>query len=237
LTKIDAGQFQLAPIMHIGQARLDEATVSTHAAQPWAHLFFDGVGDPVYLGWDYLSVGSRSTPSATFGDSAGEVPYADITLTYDDELYNDVTISGDTGLAQTATDAASQSAYRTRALADTGLALAEDSDAAAVAGAIRDQFANPMFRCDSITLNGANLLSRTQILTRQIGDLIRVRRRGAGGTPIDVVTRILGKSKSFDPDGNLVCTWSLARGFNAADGYWHEGVTGFSELGQTSVLA
>src|SRR5205823_11385210 len=52
-------------------------------------------------------------------------------------------------------------------------------------------------------------------------------RRGAGGTPIDVITRILGKSKSFDPDGNLVCTWALARGFNAADGAWHLGITGF----------
>jgi hypothetical protein len=236
-TKIDAGQFQIAPVMQVGQAKLDELTRTAHSAEPWAQLYFDGVGDPVYLGWDYLGVGSRSTPAAIFGDSAGEVPYTDITLTYDDEIYNSVTISGDTGLAQTATDAASQSAYRTRALSDTGLALALDSDALAVAGTIRDGWANPMFRCDAITLNGANAMSRTQILTRTIGDLIRVRRRGAGGTPIDVITRILGKSKSFDPNGNLTCTWSLARGFNAADGFWHLGVTGFSELNTTDALA
>jgi hypothetical protein len=236
-TKIDAGRFQIAPIMQVGQAKLDEVTRTAHAAQPWAQFYYDGVGDPVYLGWDYLSVGTRSTPTAIFGDTAGEVPYTDITLTYDDEILNSVTIAGNTGNAQLAVDATSQAAYRTRALVDTGLALANDADAATVAGTIRDGWKDPMFRCDAISLNGANQMARTQILTRTIGDLIRVRRRGAGGTPIDVVTRIIGKSKSFTPDGNLTCAWSLARGFNAADGDWHLGITGFGELDNVTVLA
>jgi len=236
-SKIDAGQFQIVPWMMTGQPKLDDVIHVTHAAQPMALFFFDGVGDPVYLGWDYLGVGSRSTPAATFGDSAGEVPYTDIALTYDDDIFNEVTISGNTGVPETATNAASQASYLVRSYMDTGVPLVSDADAATVATTINDGWANPMYRCDAITLNGANQMARTQILTRQIGDLIRVRRRGAGGTPIDVITRILGKSKSFDPDGNLTCTWSLARGFNATDGLWHEGVTGFSELGQTTVLA
>jgi hypothetical protein len=37
--------------------------------------------------------------------------------------------------------------------------------------------------------------------------------------------------------GHLTCTWRLARGWNAADGLWHLGITGFSELDQTTTLA
>jgi hypothetical protein len=49
------------------------------------------------------------------------------------------------------------------------------------------------------------------------------------------VTRILRKEKSLDVHGDLRCTWSLARGFNASVSGWRVGVAGFSEVGQTTV--
>ena len=122
-----------------------------------------------------------------------------------------------------------------RGIDQTSLPLAFQSDAALLAQTYVDRFSTPAFRCESLTLNGKDQPARTQILTREIGDVIRVKRRGEGGVPIDIITRILGKSKSIDVHGNLVCTWSLARGFNASVSGWRVGVTGFSEVGQTTV--
>jgi hypothetical protein len=99
------------------------------------------------------------------------------------------------------------------------------------------EFKDPVLRPVSLSLSGAKQTALTQVLTREIGDLIRVRRRGEGGTPIDRVTHILGWSKHLGPERHITCTYDLARGFNAADGVWRLGITGFTELGETTVLA
>ena len=48
-------------------------------------------------------------------------------------------------------------------------------------------------RVVSMTLGGVHPDSRVQILTREIGDLIRIRRRGPGLVPLDIITRIIGR--------------------------------------------
>jgi hypothetical protein len=53
---------------------------------------------------------------------------------------------------------------------------------------------------------------------------------------IDVVTTIIRKSKSVDPDGNLVCMWNPSRGINGSIGVWRRGVTAFDELGVATIL-
>lgn len=235
---VDAGAFQILPVPHAGQAVFEELARTVHAAQPWALLWFAGDGNPHYLGWDYLAVGSRSTPVAVFGDAGGEIPYRDIVLTYDDEIYNQVSVSSDGGTTKTATDAASQSAYLQRAYADQGLALVNDADAASVATAIRDGWSQPQFRVDQITLRAVrDPRVYNQTLTRDLGDLIEVRRRGGSGAPVDVLTRILGRAHSYTRDGVFDTTWTLARGWNVADGDWRLGITGLSELNTTAALA
>ena len=52
---------------------------------------------------------------------------------------------------------------------------------------------------------------------------------------ISVICRILSRDLSIDANRSLVCTWSLSRGF-IEDAYWHLGVAGYSELGNTTVL-
>jgi len=46
----------------------------------------------------------------------------------------------------------------------------------------------------------------------------------------------LGVSKSLDVHGDLRCEWSLARGFPATPQVWRIGVTGYSEVGVTTIL-
>lgn len=236
-TKIQAGSFNVQPMFEHGQAKLEEIMGAADSEQPDSHFFFDGVGDPVYLGWDFQGSGTYGTPQQTFGWNAGEVPFEDLTVEADDELWNDVTVSRDGGEAQTVTDATSQAAYRRRAMAETGLSLSSDTDARKVAQTLLDRFSDFELVVTSLTLNGADSNARTQILTRQIGDLIRVKHRPKGGTAIDRVAHILGYRKQLTAEtGELFCTWNLARGFNAGAGLWQLGINGFTELGATAVL-
>lgn len=239
-TDIQAGVFNVQPQMKHGQSKLEELMEAFACEGPHNHWFFQGNGDPKYLGWNFADTTPYNAVAATVGDGAGEVPYEDVSLVYDDLIYNEVTISRDGGEAQTVSDAASQSAYRIRRYSETGLILSRDEDAATIAATILDEFKQPQLRASSITLSGADSGALTQIRTREPGDLIRVKRRPKGGTAIDRVARIKSKSVTI-PRGHYAnppsCTFQLTRGFNAALSEWHLGISGFSELGSTAVLA
>ena len=228
---IPAGTITVTPRMQHGQGTLDEITTTTQAESPIGLFYFNDAGNPSYAPWEY-----DTTLQGTFGDAAGEIPYDAIQLVYDDDLYNTSTVTRDGGLAQTAQDTTSIAAYGARGLDQTGLIVALDRDANLIAQTNIDRFSTPQFRFDNVTLNGSDPRARTQILTRDIGDTIRIRRRGDGGTPIDVETRIIGKQKTLDVHGDLRCTWTLARGFPAATQVWRIGVAGYTEIGQTTIL-
>jgi Concanavalin A-like lectin/glucanases superfamily len=230
---ITGGQLiSVAPRSQAGQGKFSEITLVAQAEQPYGLFYFDDSGNPAYQGYDY-----DATSAATFSDSGSDVVYDGITLVYDDDLYNNVTIARDGGDAQTHVDAASESAYMTRGYNQTGLILSTDSDADLVSAGVLDAFNAPRIRVAAISLNGGTQTARAQILTREIGDTIRVKRRTDTGEAIDVITRILGKQKSITPDGLIHCTWNLARGIDASDAHWHLGITGFSELNSTTILA
>lgn len=228
---IPAGTVTVAGVTQHGQNAIDEINAAASTESPGSLFYFNDAGNPAYE-----TLMDTWTSAATFGDTGSEVRYQSIDLAYDDDLVNTATVSGPNLLGATASNTQSLADYGNRGVDQTSLPIKYQTDAALLAQAYVDRFSTPMFRCESITLNGQDAAGRLQILTREIGDVIRVRRREGGGTPIDVVTRILGKSKSVDVHGNIICTWSLARGFNATTTLWHLGVTGFSELGQTTVL-
>lgn len=240
-TEIQAGSHTVHPVMEHGQSKLDEIRAAVKAEMPESYFFFNGDGDPAYLGWEYKAAAPYNEPQGTFGAGAGEIGYQDIQIVYDDEMFNEVTVGHQSGLGEetqhTVTDEGSIDEFYRRAHAETGLPLTEHPDAIAVAASILNKFSRPQQRVASLTLNGANTMARTQILERTIGDLIRVKGLSPSGTPVDVVTTILGRSKTLTAAGHLTCTWSTARGFNAAEGLWQLGIVGFSELGETAVLA
>lgn len=242
-TGIQVGHHEVQPVMHTGQSPLDEINAVVKAERPHALFFFNGEGDPVYLGWEYKATGSYSTVQAVFGDVDGEVRYRTdgLELDFDNEVYNIVTGSREGGELLSVTDATSVSDRKQRARSDeTSLLLTEDVDVTAVLNAILAEYKQPALRPTSVSTTSGHALAPAQILIRDIGDLIRVRRRGEGGTPIDRITHILGKEKEVVPLGGnnvfVTCTYRLARGFNAAAGYWRLGISGFTELGETAVL-
>jgi len=231
---IPTGSFNVLPKMQVGQTALEEILETVRAEMPNNHFYFNGTGDPVYRPWNYAD---GLGPLTTLGDGAGEVAYTNIEPVYDDDIYNDVTVTADGGLAQTNTDATSDGAYRTRSFSESGLMLQNDYDAESVSASILDQFKDPRWRCAQVDLMGDTGQKRTAIGARVIGDLVRVKRRENDGTPIDIVTPILGRAKRIDINGTLTCTWNLGRGFNAANGVWVLGISGFTELDSTTVLS
>jgi concanavalin A-like lectin/glucanase superfamily protein len=233
-TEIQTGEIMVHPVMQHGQSKLDEIRAAVRAEMPDSQFFFNGDGDPTYLGWNYKDgLGSL----ATFGP--GGIGYQAIEPVYDDEMFNEVTVGHESGPGEetqhTVTDTDSEDDFYRRAHAETGLILSEHHDAIAVATAILGKFNRPEQRYASLTINGGQTAARTQILARQIGDMIRV--KGVGVNDSDIVTTILGRTKTLTAAGHLTCTWSLARGFDAAAGLWQLGIDGFTELNQTTVLA
>jgi hypothetical protein len=233
---IPAGSVTVAPVMQHGQPVIDEITSAASVEAPDSVFYFNDAGNPSYQG-----LLDTWTPAAIFGDQPSEVNYSSLDLVYDDALFNNVTVSGPGLAGVTKTNAQSLADYGnlgnkgTLDLSD--LPIIYQSDANLIAQTWIDRFSTPSFRIASLSLNGQDQDARTQILTREIGDVIRVKRRGEGGTVIDIITRILGKEKSLDPNGDLRCTWSLARGFNVSTLGWRLNVAGISELGQTTSLA
>ena len=187
-----------------------------------------------------LQTQARSnTVQATFGDSGSEVPYEAIDADYDEQIYNVVTVSRDGGTAQTVTDADSEDEFFESAYDVTGLTHTDDMGCTSIATEILSEFKQPRNRVASITLAGIQAAARTQILTRAIGDMVEVKRRPHDSNPaLDVVSHIIGIERHMDKaTGSLSAVFNLARGFGAADGEWKLGLDGYSELGETTVLA
>jgi concanavalin A-like lectin/glucanase superfamily protein len=229
---IPAGTVTAQPRFQVGQSTLDEITETTKIEQPGSFFYFDDTGNP-----DYRALQDTQQVSATFGDTTSEIQYDSINLVYNDELFNSATVSGDGLTGATAQNTSSISDYGLRAQDATGLIITNQADARLLSQAIVDRFATPAFRVDSITLNAADADARAQILAREVGDTIRIRRRGEGGTAIDIITRILQKQKHLATDAHLTCTWTLARGFSAVANVNHLGVSGYNQLDVSFILS
>lgn len=235
--KIQTGSFNVQPSMKAGQSKQGEIIEAMRAEGPFTLFYFDTAGDPVYLGWDYKSTAPYSEPQVTLGDDGSEVPYLAIVLDFDNEVYNEVQGSRDGGDGFTATDAASILARRRRVRTDEiGLSLSDDADLALILDEVLRVYSAPALRPTSVTVSGAHASALAHIQDRELGDLIRVKRRGEGGTPIDRVATIIGKRKHLDVSESLTCEWSLSRGSNSGGG-WLLGITGLSELDSTTQLA
>lgn len=230
------------PIFQTGQARLEEIAETAHAEGTRTMFFFNGSGDPVYLGHEWQATSSSyNTTQATLGDQLGEVRYSGFEPRYDNETYNEVTASKLGGDVYTA--GAGTPPPRRVHTEFTDVLLVNQNEVESLAEATLDFYEDATLRPVSVTLNGNDPSRLNQILRRDIGHQIRVKKSGDGGTQrIDRVTNIIGKRKALGPDMNLVCTWTLGRGFNAlanggTTGYWQAGVSGFSEAGQTTKAA
>lgn len=149
------------------------------------YVFVAGDGKVVYHDGSHRSTAARSTSSqATYSDDGAGFPYFDLEISFDsDRIFNDVQITpGYQGaLPQVAVDSASQAAYGPRTLT-RATQLAEDADALVIAEALRDAFAQPRLRFDSVTLRETDDQEgwAEGVLGREIGDLVTVRTNPPG---------------------------------------------------------
>lgn len=141
-----------------------------------------------------------SLTAASFTDTAGGIPYQDISYEYGSEqFYNYVSVANAAAspTAQTAENSASIMAYGMRGLNKTGMLLSSNAQCLSMATALLGQYGQPEFRVSAITVNLDRLTSTQQntILGLEISDLITVQLTPpGGGSAILKVARIEGIS-------------------------------------------
>lgn len=174
--------------------------------------------------------------SATFGDaSGGEVPYDSVDLVYDDDVYNVASTGGEHAFGATAQNTTSVADSETAGTGQTSVSLINQADALLPAQTYVDDFSTPQFRVESITLNGSDPRPRLQILAREVGDTIRASGAAKAAPDRHHHPHPPQREKTLDVRGDLRCTWSLSRGFNASVTDGRLGVAGLSQVGHTTV--
>lgn len=203
-------------------------------------FFINGAGVAVFRQRQARYFSPYSVSQATFGDGAGsELLYVDLALDYGDtQLWNEIRVQRLDGTTQVASDSASQAKYYPRTLSKTGLLLTTDNEALDAANWMLGQYKNPGLRIASITLNGegdpTNLWP--QLLGRELGDRITVRRRPpGGGSMIEQQSFIEAMQVNWTAEGGFFNhEWTLSPADLA--NYWILGDSTYGSLGNTTRL-
>lgn len=171
-----------------------------------------------------LTRGYHSTTAASHSSGATvsftELPYQDVSYSYDDALlYNDIQVTRAGGALQEAIDSASQTSYGPRVLQQSGLYMATDDEALGLAQWELLGYSTPSLRVISIVHNGE--LSPTALwpvlLAREISDKTEVIQRPPGSGLIDSYARIEAINDVISPESWLI-TWQLS--LAGDDLYW-----------------
>ena len=127
------------------------------------------------------------TSASTWGDGPGELAYADLQVRYDDaDLHTAVTVTTEGGSRGSAEDTSATAAYGPRILERTQIALSGEDEAQGQAEWLLSRYKAPALRVERLDIHGAADDSRlAQLLARDLGDRITVKRRPpGGGSPI-----------------------------------------------------
>ncbi len=180
-------------------------------------LFYIGAdGAAVFLDADRFA-GVPSITLEIYGGQTGEIGYADIAVEYNDSrLYNVVTVSAGDQVAD-AEDAASIAAFGMRSLDRTILEVGEYPSPSVVlaqerADELLARYKDPQVRITSLTVSPTHSDDWFKVLSHELGDYLRVKKRPATADEIDQTLRIEGisiQSGSFDLDQPSV-TFSLS---------------------------
>lgn len=178
---------------------------------------------------------TRAAP--VFGDGVGELPYVALEISSDDEqLWNHVIVARRGGITAERSDAASQAAYLRRTLERRDLAITSDAEAEAAAEWLLRHYAQPQLVIRSMVIDPqADDALWPQVLGRELGDRVIVRRRPPGGGAVMEQSSILeGVAWDVAP-GRWRVTWRLSPAEREA--YWILDDTAASVLDSTTRLA
>lgn len=200
------------------------------------YMFVAGDGDVQFHDRHARLKSPYTTSQATFGDDGGEMFYANVSLSSDDEMImNDIRLTRDGGAEQVVSDATSQGDYGQRSLSRTGLLVTTDAEMLSQAQYFLKRYKDPAMRATSITVHADrdadNLYPK--VLGYDIGTRITLRLNQAS---IDKEYHIESVHHTVDAKERRWATkWQLS---DASDQvYWALGVAGLSELGETTWLA
>lgn len=212
---LQAGQRTVTGRYMAGQDPLSELRIAETAEAVDAVLFVSRGGEVTFLDAAHRSSAPYDAPVVTFADddTVDALKYTDLQVDYSDSyLANDWSVTRTGGTIMQATDSASVDRYLSRPQSLTDLALTDDSDAQDVADEMLAKYKAPFLRVTSISPRTSDLEAFLPIMTRDVGDRIRViRNPPGGGDPIDteVFLQGIGITQSVsDPFPNV--TWGVS---------------------------
>lgn len=187
-TSIETGQIQL------GSYQVNSGTNALSYAQEIAlaeqgFFFIDREGTLTFTS----RVGSvfPSSIAANFSDDDGsDIKYQTLGITYGQEnFYNKVIATRESGTPQIANQATSQTEYGIKTLDLSGLLVATDGDALTIAENIRDVYGEPTFRFDSmgVLMSAQTSGVRAILAGLDLSDIIKIERNYQIGTPAQVI--------------------------------------------------
>jgi hypothetical protein len=189
--------------------------------------FIDGAGRFVFIDRHTLSLAPYTTPQFTFDDSTGH-DFEALQPSYDmAQLFNTVTMTDIAGTASTVADAASQDAYWPADFTRALLIPAGSTEPADAAASFLARYKDPGLRFDSLEyMPGFSDEFATELLTRELGDRISVKKTPPGGGPQIVADAIVERIElKIKPGGGGApaewhAVYGLAPASAALSGFW-----------------
>ncbi|MGP4092923.1 hypothetical protein [Nonomuraea sp. KM90] len=175
-------------------------------------LYIDAAGRVVFRNRQAVILESRSnTVQATFGTNGVFTPARAKLSTDDATLWNEIRAQREGGVEQVAGDAASQAEFLVKTFPATGLLLQDDTAAAGYANWILYVSREPEVRFDSIEIH-AHADPDTLfpiVLSREIGDRIRIIRQPSGGGDEIVRDGFIRGISHVTTGATWITTWNL----------------------------
>jgi hypothetical protein len=180
----------------------------------------------------------NQTSAGTFGVGAGEIPYNDVALNFDNVLLrNDWRITRVGGTEQIAQDTDSITKYGSRVVKRTGQLQVSDDDALSVALQYEFKFAEVGIRVDSMVFSPkSDTIIWTHALGAELFDRYSVKVPMPNGDTLETDVNIQRIAHKIDAK-NKTWTWTINTSPANELGAWLLGLTGNSELGTTTRLS
>ena len=179
----------------------------------------------------------NQTSQGTFGVGAGELPYADVTLNFDNTLLrNSWSITRTGGAEQTSTNSASVTSYGSRVVKKTGQLQISNANALSVAGQYQVKYSEPGIRVEKMVFTPrVNVAIWVKALGTELFDRYTVKVPLPNGETLQSDVNIQRIAHKIDAR-NQTWVWSINTSPVTEIGYWLLGRVGNSELGVTTKL-
>lgn len=201
-------------------------------------FFMGKQGWVTLLGRNDIVKSPFTVSQTTFGDSGSEIRYTEIELDFNDEqIRNEARISRENGVVQVVTSSTSITKYLRKSHTEEGLLHTEDTFSRSLGELIIDVYQEPFIQITSLTIQPRRSPSTmfAVALGREIGDRVTVRRRPQDvGSAIEKAAVIEGIEHRISPK-----SWTTKFHLSVAEAsqtFWALGISGQSELGQTTTL-